>query len=245
MLTKRELAQIEHFKSENPTLKHLFDKIEQERQYERFLIAHNVRNQLTLITSSFPFIENNLPKVSDSRHWNNCVTGANGLRDFLEQLSEYYQSTTIEPKRFNLDDMLTDFVQSLPCKACPHSASVILKLHSSCPTIYGDSKKLTHALKLLLHNCCESLPQDKPTISISLSQLDTYYRITISADRPTITEDNHQKLWDSYSFDDNYCMDLPLCIANNIIRSHGGHIKPSQVQTDHGSRAKLNIYLPL
>lgn len=246
MLTKRELEQIEHLKADNCTWKHIFDKIEQERQYERSLIDHNIRNQLTLITGSIPFVETATPELHDSKYWNYCIAGTKRLCHFLDQLSEYHQSTSIHSKPIHLDSLLTDLIQSCPCKACPNAASLTLKIHHSSPVAYGDSQKLTYALQLLLHKCCDSLPERKPELLLSLSRLDAYHRITISANHQPSANHGSQDIWFPDTFQDNHDndLDLELCIANNIIRSHGGFIKPMQIQTAHGSRAKLNIYLP-
>lgn len=242
MLTREELDKIEQLKAAHPDFQYLFEKIEQEHQHILSQISHNIRNDLTLLMSSFQFTESSHPEVRSFKYWNGCRNDVICMRDFLEQLSDYYKSSDITYYPFNLETMLNDLVQSARYEHYYLPASIILQVEDSCPEIYGDTIKLYHALELILENSFEAISKTDGKITLTLSLSEPYCKISVSDNGSGFSEEIQQKLWTPFTSDKKHHVGLGLCIANRIILAHGGYIRLAHTGSNGSS---LDIYLPL
>ncbi len=242
MLTREELDKIEQLKNTNPDFQYLFEKIEQEHQYILSQISHSIRNDLTLLMSSFQFTESSHPEVRSFKYWNGCMNDVIYIRDFLEQLSDYYKGSNITYYPFNLETMLNDLVHSVQYERYYLPASVILRIEDSCPEICGDAMKLYHALELILENSFEAISESDGKIILTLSLMEPFCRISISDNGSGFSEEMEKKLWTPFTSDKKHHVGLGLCIANRIILAHGGYIRLAHTSS---CGTHLDVYLPL
>lgn len=241
MLTREELNQINELKLSNPLFQRLFDKVEQEHQYTLSQISHRIRNDLTPMMSSFQFIEYYHPEVHGFKYWKENKNGIIYIRDFLEQISDFYKGSRVNFLSFNLDRMLTDLVHSTQSESYSIPASITLEIIDSCPELYGDSAKLYHALELLIRNSYEAIPENTGSISLTLSRENSFHKISIYDNGSGFSEEMRDRLWIPFSSDKQHHSGLGLCIANRIILSHGGYMELAQSLPGDTC---FHIYLP-
>lgn len=242
MFTREELNQIEQLKTDKPTFQYLFDKTNKENQYTLSHISHSIRNDLTVLMSSFQLMETCHPEVRTFKYWEEYTKSAVHIRDFLDEVSDYCNSSRLNCSFFNLDKLLDDIVCSVSHKpeSCP--ASVCFQTEASCPDFYGDPAKLRHAFELIVKNSCEAVSEDNGKIDLSLSFTDNFLQISVSDNGKGFSEEIRKNLWTPFSSDKKHHSGLGLCTANNIILSHGGYMDLAYTGPDGTCMA---VYLPL
>ncbi len=241
MFTREELNQLEQLKSDNPKLRYLLDKLDQEQKCALSYLSHSIRNDLTVLMSSFQITEKHHPEVRDFKHWKECVQGAFYIRNLMEDLYDYEHSSTIHCSPIMLNELLVDLVDFFPHERYSPASSVILQTEESCPEYYGDSTKLCHALELLLINSYEALPEENGKIEITLSCKNSFFQISISDNGKGFSKDMREKLWQPFATDKQHHTGLGLCTAHGIILAHGGHMK---LAWSGAEGTCIEIYLP-
>ncbi len=242
MLTREELNQIEQLKTDNPRLWHLFHKIEQEHRCILLHFSHNIRNDLTLLSSSLQLMEKQHPLIRTFKYWTHCINSVTYICDFLEQFSDYNNGSKLTYVLFNLDRLLSKLVYSIQYE--PHfvPTSVILQTKNSCPEICGDPIKLYHAIELLLENSFEAISEEHNTIIINLSHYHSFCKISISDKSNNFADKMEQRLWNPFCVDGKKHTGLELCTANRIILAHSGSIRLAHASS---GESVLEIWLPL
>ncbi len=242
MFTREELNQLEQLKADNPKLRQLLDKYDQEQKYALSYLSHSIRNDLTVLMSSFQITEKCHPEVRDFKHWQECVKGAFYIRNLMEDLYDYEHSSTIHCSPIMLNELLTDLVDFFPHEHYSTASSVTLQTAEFCPEYNGDSLKLYHALELLLINAYEALPEENGKILLTLSCTNSLFQITISDNGKGFSKDMKKKLWQPFATDKQHHTGLGLCTAHGIILAHGGHMKLAWSGMEGTC---IEVYLPI
>ena len=241
MFTREELNTLEQLKADNPKLRYLLDKLEQEQKYALSYLSHSIRNDLTVLMSSFQITEKHHPEVRDFKYWEECVKGAFYICKLMEDLYVFEHSSTIHQSPIMLNELLTDLVNYFPHEHYSSTTSVILQTEEFCPKYYGDSMKLCHALELLLINSYEALPEENGKILLNLSCTNSLIQISITDNGKGFSKDMKAKLWQPFATDKQHHTGLGLCTAHNIILAHGGHMQLAWSGTEGTC---IEIYLP-
>ncbi|MBI4910091.1 MAG: HAMP domain-containing protein [Acidobacteria bacterium] len=115
-----------------------------------------------------------------------------------------------------------------------------MQLHSNGQTINADPEQLTRALRNLVLNAMDAMP-DGGTLGISTEFADGHLRLEISDTGQGLTEEECARLFTPYYTTKQHGTGLGLAIVQSVVSDHGGRIS---VSSKPGEGAVFTIDLP-
>lgn len=242
MLNKQDIDRITAHKTESPELKYLFEKLNEEHNNTLSHISHDLRNILTPLVSTLQYMESKNPELKDLKFWTESREDVRKMRDFLEKLSEYYNSSHISAKPFQLNSLLEDVLnhnRSLP--EFSRNISVEYSIPADFPRLCVDGPKLFLALDAVIKNALDAIESENGKILIVFDHAGEYYRMSIKDNGCGIPENKLSQVFDAFVSEKKSHIGLGLSIANSIILAHGGYIDISSKENDGTC---VSFYLP-
>lgn len=241
MLSKNEQQQLETLCKQNPTLKELINKINQEHQFQLSQISHEVRNPVTLINSFLQLFAASNPEAATGPYWSEIVDNMQYLRTLLSELTKYNNSRTLQRQNGNLLMLLQSILESITPSMREARINVRILKKTPIPSFDFDAVKLKQVFLNLIRNAQEAMP-DGGRLTISLwTQKDTV-TIQFQDTGCGIPLEHIPTLFDSFVTHKKDGTGLGLSIAKNVIEAHGGTI---QVQSRIGHGTSFSINLPV
>ena len=231
------------------------------------LIAHEIRNPLTMIYSTLQLIEAAHPEVWFFRHWDTLHEDILYTIRLLEDLSAYHNPEELHPESVDSSDFLRRIALSFAASAADSGISFSSQIPELLPPVYGDSVKLKEALLNLLTNAREACEQtihetgistEALTFGHSAAQLVPEIRMEASLSDPPedgpsllciritdhgcgIPDDRLPFIFDPFVSFKSGGTGLGLPISRRIIEAHGGTM---DVISAPGKGTVFTILLP-
>lgn len=100
MLSHIDICRMNRLMEHNPEAKNIIEQLLQNHQTIVSLISHEIRNPLTLISSSLQLMEQTHPEVRDFSNWDQTMQDLNFLCQLLSELSAYNNGSTLRYQVF-------------------------------------------------------------------------------------------------------------------------------------------------
>lgn len=201
-----------------------------ESEYRSLIssLSHEVKNQLTLISSSLQLVAKECPAVSDLSLWPQIHQELQETICLLTDASAFAQSEQMNPTLFSAMDFFEKISSSLSPlmkeKSIHFQTSFDESLKSQA--IFADALKLKEAVINLLLNAADAVSEKASSRKIILSANleDTKLCIHVKDNGPGIPQEYLQTLFDPFITHKSHGTGLGLTITKNIIEQHGGTI---------------------
>ena len=192
-----------------------------ENSLELSRMFHEIKNPLTLISSSLQLIENDHPEVKDFRFWEQTRKDLQLLCHLINDLSSFQKSSMLSFQTINLFDFTEDLLESTESFLSEKGTPVILDNNHMDLDFYGDSFLLRQALINLLKNASESSQHGSP-IYLRITRSTGKLFISVIDKGCGIRHEQIPYLYEPFHTTKSYGTGLGLSIAKKIIESHHG-----------------------
>ena len=99
--TPDDMKKLQDFLNQNDEASALFRKLLEAHKFELHKICHEIRNPLTLVSSTLQLIETQHPETKSFAHWNTLCEDLSYIESLLAELSQYNNSSAMTMERFS------------------------------------------------------------------------------------------------------------------------------------------------
>lgn len=243
MISDNDILLLKQLRKTNPEIYSLFERIEQDRYTTNSNISHRVKNIISIISSSFQFIENQHPEASDYNLWPQLKSSITYLVAFMDQETLYRHSSNIVVKPMNLQDLLwsiPDIIDDIFSADTNNSIrNYNYDISINLPEINGDYLKLKYAFVEIVKNAYE-VTSNNDTIYISAHVVDNAIAVSIKDYGTGIDNNIIQDVTIPFYTTKKDHAGTGLSIAKQVATAHGGNL---HINTKDGTC--ITITLPL
>lgn len=187
-------------------------------------ITHEIRNPLTLISSSLQLIQTMHPEVHEFQFWDQTLGDVEYLGQLLEDLAAYTDGRRFFMCEVDLKDLFTSLEDSLTPYIQEQGKQFSLHLPAQLPSVFGNPVKLKQAFLNLLKNAFEAVDAGGSVTLSARKYLDQLI-IRISDDGCGMTPEALAALFTPFSSGKTGGTGLGLAITKKIVEAHYGTIE--------------------
>lgn len=241
MLSHIDIGRMNRLMEHNPEAKKIIEQLLQNHQTIVSLISHEIRNPLTLISSSLQLMEQTHPEVRDFSNWDQTMQDLNFLCQLLSELSAYNNGSTLRYQVFSLQKLLRSVAVSFAISLENASVSFRSSIDPAIKDYAGDQIKLREVLLNLLKNARES-QADEIVLSASSGCDTSGIQISIRDNGCGIEQDQLDQIFQAFHTTKQEGTGLGLSLSKRIIEAHHGTLT---VTSAPGKGSTFTIFLPL
>ena len=241
MLSHIDICRMNRLMEHNPEAKKIIEQLLQNHQTIVSLISHEIRNPLTLISSSLQLMEQTHPEVRDFSNWDQTMQDLNFLCQLLSELSAYNNGSTLRYQVFSLQELLRSVAVSFAISLENASVSFRSSIDPAIKDYAGDQIKLREVLLNLLKNARES-QADEIVLSASSGCDTSGIQISIRDNGCGIEQDQLDQIFQAFHTTKQEGTGLGLALSKRIIEAHHGTLT---VTSAPGKGSTFTVFLPL
>ena len=154
MLSNIDINQMNRLMEENKDAKQIITQLLKNHHTSVSMIAHEIRNPLTLVSSSLQIIETQHPEVKEFHNWNQTMEDVRFMCDLLNELSSFNNSSTLHHSVFSIEKLLKNIAVSfaISLDAADSDIEFSSKIMPRMGDFTGDKVKLEEVILNLLQN---------------------------------------------------------------------------------------------
>lgn len=242
MLENIDVGRMNRLMKENREAKKIISQLLENHRTEVSMIAHEIRNPLTLVSSSLQIMEAQHPEVKDFHNWAQTVEDVEFMCSLLNDLSSFNNSRTLHYSVFSIEKLLKNIAVSfaISLEADGSETQFTAQIIPGMCEFTGDKIKLEQLILNLLQNAKDATAG---TGSIFLRASGDQNGVTITC-RDTgcgIDADKLDTIFDPFVTYKENGTGLGLSTARQIAEAHGGSLS---VQSVPGKETVFTIVLP-
>ena len=119
MLENIDVSRMNRLMKENRDARKIIAQLLENHRTEVSMIAHEIRNPLTLVSSSLQIMEAQHPEVKEFHNWSQTVEDVRFMCDLLNDLSSFNNSRTLHYSVFPVGKLLKNIASPSPCPWTP------------------------------------------------------------------------------------------------------------------------------
>ena len=112
MLTNIDINKMNHLLETNEDARQIITQLLKNHQEAVSLISHEIRNPLTLISSSLQIMELEHPEVKEFFNWKQTMDDVDFMCSLLNELSDYNNGNTLHLSVFSIEQLLKNIAVS-------------------------------------------------------------------------------------------------------------------------------------
>lgn len=240
MLCQEDKEKMLSLMAENPEVSEIIHKIQANNKITISKMAHEIRNSLTLITSSLQFIEHTHPEVKEFPHWEQTLQDVKEILTTLKGLTVISSSQQLDFEMIDPLEILDSIVESTRSFAEKKSIQLDVSCDEDIPFIQGDASKLREAILNLLMNACEAV-EVGGWIQLEMKMQNGNIQLTIEDNGCGIPKEKLDSIFDLFFTTKKSGTGIGLFITSEVIMAHHGTIT---VDSEPGKGTKFIINLP-
>ena len=203
-------------------------------------IFHEIKNSITLISSSLQLVEKKHPEVSDFAYWAETMSEITSLRNMVTELSSARLCDHLNLRHVNLYDYMEDIHDSISAfAALDFHCNIITE--ENLPEIDIDPQLLKQALINLLKNAYEAMDKSG-TVTIRVSSENDVVLIAVTDYGGGLDPAFADSIFEPFITSKNGGSGLGLVITKQIVESHHGTI---HCDSRSGDGCAFTLTLPL
>lgn len=241
MLSHIDICRMNRLMEHNSEAKKIIEQLLQNHQTIVSLISHEIRNPLTLISSSLQLMEQTHPEVRDFSNWDQTMQDLDFLCQLLSELSAYNNGSTLRYQVFSLQELLRSVAVSFAISLENASVSFRSSIDPAIKDYAGDQIKLREVLLNLLKNARES-QADEIVLSASSGCDTSGIQISIRDNGCGIEQDQLDQIFQAFHTTKQEGTGLGLSLSKRIIEAHHGTLT---VTSAPGEGSTFTVFLPL
>ena len=106
MLNNIDINQMNRLMEENEDARQIISQLLKNHHTTVSMIAHEIRNPLTLVSSSLQIIQAQHPEVKEFHNWSQTMEDIQFMCDLLNELSTFNNSSTLHHSVFSIENSL-------------------------------------------------------------------------------------------------------------------------------------------
>lgn len=243
MLQNIDLNKLNSLMNENEDAKQIISQLLENHHTMISSIAHEIRNPLTLVSSSLQVIEMLHPEAKEFSGWSQMMEDIQFIKLLLDDLSTFNNSLAMNFSVFSLETFLKNICISFAMALEHQHADVefISHIPDSLGYFTGDKIKLEQVLLNILRNAHDAVGTNG-SIRLSAIRQSTSLIIQIQDNGCGIPKEHLKTIFDPFVTYKANGTGLGLAISKKIIDSHKGTIT---VDSTLGSGTIFSLRLPL
>ena len=243
MLTNIDINKMNQLMEENRDARQIISQLLENHHTAVAMIAHEIRNPLTLVSSSLQIIEAQHPEVKEFHNWSQTMEDVRFMCDLLNELSSFNNSSTLHHSVFSIEKLLKNIAVSFAISLDASDSDVAFssRITPGMGDFTGDKIKLEEVLLNLLQNAREAVGRTG-SIFLSAERLDDNIVILCRDTGCGIPDDQIDSIFDIFVTYKENGTGLGLSSAKRIVEAHGGTISVSSVP---GKGTTFTVTLPV
>ncbi|MCD8154475.1 MAG: ATP-binding protein [Clostridiales bacterium] len=202
------------------------EQLKNEFQLSLSKFSHEIRNPLTLISSSLQMMAAEHPEVENFRQWDDITNNMEYICELIDDLSVYNNADTITVKETDLPEYINSVLSSVRPTLDYLGITLKTDLSASLPPVMLDQVKMRQALLNLLQNAWESIPvQRRGEIRVRAFSQGGSICISIEDNGSGIPAEQKSDIFQPFYSTKPSGTGLGLAVVSQIIRAHHGSIR--------------------
>lgn len=243
MLSNIDINKMNHLMEENREAKQIISQLLENYHTSVSMIAHEIRNPLTLVSSSLQIMEIQHPEVKKFHNWSQTMEDVQFMCSLLNELSTFNNSSTLHYSVFPIDKLLRNIAVSFAISLDASESDICFssKIQPNMGDFTGDKVKLEEVLLNLLQNAREAVsPGD--SIILSAERDDDQIIIRCRDTGCGIPKEELDTIFDPFVTHKENGTGLGLSSARRITEAHRGTLT---VESDPGKGSVFTVTLPI
>ena len=244
MLNNIDINKMNHLMEENKDARQIISQLLENHHTEVSMIAHEIRNPLTLVSSSLQIIEAQHPEVREFSSWNQTMEDVRFMCSLLNDLSTFNNSNSLHHSIFSIERLLKNIAVSFAISLDSDESSEISFLSRIAPGMgefTGDKVKLEEVVLNLLRNAREAVGHSG-NISLSAERIGNEIVICCKDDGCGIPDDIRDQIFEPFVTGKESGTGLGLSLSKRIVEAHSGTIS-AESSTENGT--VFTVRLPI
>jgi signal transduction histidine kinase len=232
-------------------LEDLGPRLEQEREMARVkrlaeigqmtaAIAHELRNPLTSIRGAAQMMRSET-KIERAREWAEVVLEeVADLERLCNEFLDFARPVEVAPEEVNLAELVGEVLAH--DAAFLRQAKVVVSYSRGKrePIIMGDSVRLSQAVRNLIRNAVEAMPEGG-RLTVSVSKSAKGVRLSIADEGEGMTEEQLGRLFTPFYTTKPHGTGLGLCNVKKTVEAHRGSM---DVKSKRGKGTTVTMVFP-
>lgn len=210
---------------ENKDAKQIISQLLENHHTTVSMIAHEIRNPLTLVSSSLQIIEKQHPEVKKFNNWEQTMEDIQFMCSLLNDLSSFNNSSTLHHSVFSIEQLIKNVAVSFAISLDADGSDIEFtsRVVPGMGDFTGDKIKLEEVLLNLLRNAREAVGKDG-RISLSAARQKETVIILCQDNGCGIPANIIETIFDPFVTYKENGTGLGLSSSKQIIEAHGGSI---------------------
>lgn len=244
MLHNIDINKMNQLMEENKDAKQIITQLLENHHTTVSTIAHEIRNPLTLVSSSLQVMQYQHPELKEIPNWTQTMEDVDFMRQLLEELSTFNNGSRLRYSIFPIEKLLRNIAISFAISLDEENESDI-EFTASIPDklgdFTGDKIKLEEVFLNLLRNAKEAITGEG-VIRMAAERKKDFLTIKITDDGCGIPEEHLESIFEPFQTYKQGGTGLGLSLSKRIIEAHSGTISVASVP-DNGTT--FTIKLPI
>ncbi|MBC5689220.1 HAMP domain-containing histidine kinase [Mediterraneibacter sp. NSJ-55] len=232
MLHNIDINKMNQLMEENKDAKQIISQLLENHHTTVSTIAHEIRNPLTLVSSSLQVMEIQHPEVKQYSHWKQTMEDVEFMCSLLNELSTFNNGSTLHHSVFSIEKLLKNIAVSFAISLDSEDSSI--EFSSSIPSrlgsYTGDKVKLEEVVLNLLRNAKDAVDENG-TITLSADRKKDMLIILCKDNGCGIPADKIDTIFTPFVTSKEDGTGLGLSLSKRIIEAHNGTISVDSIPT--------------
>ena len=214
------------------------EQIREEFQFTLSKFSHEIRNPVSLISSSLQMMASAHPDVTDYENWDDIMDNLDYVKELLNELSNYNNAGRISPKPTDIKLYLENILSSVRPTIDYLNIHLETDFSPLLPELAIDRTKIRQALLNLLRNAQEAISNPDGKILLKAEPWEKGICISVSDNGCGIPHNEKNNIFNPFVSLKKNGTGLGLAVTRQIIEAHNGHIEADS-QPGHGSTFRI------
>lgn len=242
MLHNIDTQKLHTLMEQNEDAKQIITQLLENHHSLTSTISHEIRNPLTLISSSLQLIQSQHPEVKQFYGWEQAMEDVEFMRHLLEELSSYNNAGHLKRSAFSLERFLKQIAISFAISLEEQNEGIEFSslIPSDLGDFSGDRLKLEEVILNLLRNAKDAI-SDRGSIRLEARHFAEQIQISITDTGCGIPAEHLESIFEPFQTYKPGGTGLGLALSRQIITAHNGTLS---VDTKEGVGSTFTITLP-
>lgn len=225
MLRNIDINQMNRLMEENEDAKQIITQLLKNYHASVSMIAHEIRNPLTLVSSSLQVIEIQHPEVKEFSSWKQTTDDVRFMCGLLNDLTDYNNGHSLHYSVFQIERLIRNVAVSFALSLDAEESEIEFssQIIPGMGDFTGDKIKLEQVILNLLRNAKEAVT-GQGTIFLRAERVDDNIIIECIDNGCGIPEDIADHIFEPFFSRKENGTGLGLSVAKQIVTAHGGAI---------------------
>ena len=243
MLENIDINRMNRLMQENSEAKSIITQLIKNHHTDVSMIAHEIRNPLTLVSSSLQVIEAQHPEVKEFYNWKQTMEDIQFMCSLLNELTTFNNSSTLHYSVFPIGGLLKNIAISFAISLDSEDSEIRFssRISPELGDFTGDKVKLEEVVLNLLRNAKDAVKEDG-VITLSAEKENSQVVIRCTDNGCGIPDDEIDRIFDPFFSHKEGGTGLGLSLSRRIVEAHRGTISAS---SSHETGTVFTVILPV